>query len=222
VGQSALDALAAQLRLEEDNGATVSFTTSSQDVTGSAIGPGGYPTDPMAKVFVRPSSALADDKWYALRLQKVPFGLSLPKYAQFQTLPDGSPGIRFSPGSHARPAAIRVCDKGGGETVVMLDWSERVLAASDAKTAGLAETTSGSSCPIDPMGLQGPSTKEYRFLCQGLPAQGATLALDLDAAIKSASGGTIEAQAAAGHIRQQVSVDTMTVYGQGCRIVRPW
>jgi hypothetical protein len=222
VGRALLDALAAQLRLEEANGATVAFTTQVQDASGSTLGPGGFPTDPMAKVVVVPSAPLSADKWYALRLQKMPVGLSLPRYAQFQTLPDGAPGVRVSPGSHARPTAIRVCEKAGGMSAVMVDWSERVENSPGPSAAAVSETSSGLKCPLDNAAVPGPSSTAYRFLCQGLPKHAANVALDLDVNIRSASGSPLDVPAPAGRLRHNLAVDLMTEYGEGCRIARPW
>jgi hypothetical protein len=226
VGEDVLKALAREVHLYgQDTKSEVRVAATIRDVPPRADhAPNGYPVTPMAEIEIQPKKPLGDG-WYTLRVHAVPEGLAKPRFGSRQTLPDGSIGARLSTASHPRPASVRVCDKEGGEKVVIVDWSEPVVYPQDPTTmATLQETSGGSTCLHDPAQRAVGSTSAVRFLCQNVPQSGARFMLGLDRRVTGKSGGAMDlpTDRTTGKAHTDVAVDSLEAEGEGCRIHRPW
>ena len=203
---------------------SVPFSYSESDVTGGDHAADGYRKSTLAYVEVTPSTTLAD-RWYAMVLSALPSGVSLPRLASHETLPDGTIGARFSPGSHPTLTSVRVCEKGSGQTVVIADFSERVTHPQPAHMMDIHLSPSAGSaaaCALD-LASFGPDPSRFvRSVCQGVALNTTPAELALDGAIVSANGRGLESPAkGAGPISIVLSSANMAGWGDGCTIIRP-
>jgi hypothetical protein len=245
VGNDILGLLAKEIRLQDAQGAPVPIGTTIMDASGSTYGPSGYRTNEIARIVVVPQSPLKNE-WHVLRISATPAGLAWPGLSDMETLPDGSRGVRVAPGSHPTPTSIRLCDKGQGLWVTIVDWSERIVYPEDVRTiADVQEESSGlTSCVPDPAISTDGTTESLRFLCQNFPATGAKLSIGLTRTIRSSSGtsaefssappdatgalrvpsssGPVSGSVGDGKVWTHLNVSDMKPWGEGCRIMRPW
>jgi len=192
----------------------------------TAPAPGGIPRIPRATVEIQPLKPLPDG-WYVLKVFSVPSGLALPRFGSRQTLPDGSLGARISPGSHPRPAAVKVCPKEGGVTVVSIEWSEAVVRPRDVSSAATVREVSAPSMAGDCVpdsGQPDGSVRAMRFLCQNVPTVGGRFLVRLDRGVRGIGGGNLDIRvnAATGKADTEVAVDSMQPGADGCKTFRPW
>jgi hypothetical protein len=228
VGPAILQAVAREARLYEwPEMNEVQFSVTTHDVT-QTHAPSGYKSGEFAYVEITPASALAD-RWYAITLSSLPSGVTLPRYAQHETLPGGAIGARFSPGSHPTVSAIRVCEKAGGQKVVMTDLSERVTVDANASNLfgmGVASQSAAKAptCIFDaPVSSGVTSAKFIRYTCQGLALDSMPMKMSFHRNIKSAAGRGLELPGkGAGPLEHTLSAATLTDRGDGCQIARPW
>lgn len=224
VGEALLKALASEIRLYElDAGNEIAITTTIQDVSSETYGPGGYPRSQLASVRVEPKEPLRD-VWHVVKVLAVPPGVERPRFSALQTLPNGTLGARFAAGSHPRPSAIRVCSKEKDVVVAIVDWSERINYPKDPGQAATAREVLGIDsvdCLPDPKLAGHESTPSLRFVCAGMSLNGGRLALRLGPQINSPSGGTFDSSGFTGG-DTEVAFESMEVWGDGCRMLRPW
>ncbi len=226
IGIELLNALAAAIHLYEwPEMREVKFSFTVNDVTGGTRAADGYPKTDQAYVEIIPAAPL-DDRWYAMTVSSLPTGISAPRLAWHETLPDGTLGVRFSPGSHPTLAAVRVCDKGDGNTVVLADFSERVSsggAGSRAFGLGLANLAGGPepTCVFDAASGLGGGARFHRATCKGLALDKVPIKISVEANLASVSGRSLESpgQGPRG-IDQVISSANLRNWGSGCRIVR--
>ena len=227
VGEDVLKALAREVHLYgQDSASEVSVAATIRDVPpGADHAPNGYRRNPMAEIEIQPTKPLGDG-WYTLKVHSVPQGLAKPRFGSSQTLADGSIGARLSTASHPRPSSVRICDKEGGEKVVIVDWSEPIVHPPDPTALATLQETSGASstCLHDPAQAAVGSTSSVRFLCLNVPQSGARFMLGLDRRITGKSGGAMDLQTdrTTGKANTEVAVDSLQAEGEGCRIHRPW
>jgi hypothetical protein len=228
VGETMLRALAQELRLHSlDGKREIPLRTTFVDVVGDGHGPNGYPKIGLARVEVEPTVPLPDD-WYVLRIRALPPGFAVPRVAARQTLPDGGIGVRIAPASHPRPAAVRLCEKRDGVSVMVVEWSEEMpypsTASPGASVRDATSSTLPADCVLDPSVPAAMPTKRFRFLCQNVPKVGGRLVLGLDPSTSSVSGKQLELPVAAsgGKAEAELALDSMQPAGEGCKILKPW
>jgi hypothetical protein len=227
VGEDVLKALAHEVHLYGQDGTIeVGVAATIRDVPpGADHAANGYPVNPRAEILIQPTTPLGDG-WYTLKVQSVPQGLAKPRFGARQTLPDGSIGARLSTASHPRPSSVQVCDKEGGEKVVIVDWSEPIVYPQDPTSVATLQETSGgpTTCLHDPAQAGVGSTSSVRFLCQNVPQSGARFMLDLDRRVTGKSGGAMDlpTDQTTGKAHTDLAVDALEAGGERCKIHRPW
>jgi hypothetical protein len=230
VGAQALAALAQSIRLYEwPEMRDVPFTTTVQDVTGNMHASDGYRRADLAYVEVTPATPFAD-RWYAVVVTALPGNMARPRLSQHQRLPDGSLGARFTPGSHPTVSGIRVCDKGGGSSVVIVDFSERIKIgpdlASRLQMVDALQSKAMDTCVLDAPSTAAPSggttARFVRFTCQGLDMATSPVKITIDGAVSSPSGGSLETPGKGlGRAEHTLTNDRLESWDAGCRIMRP-
>lgn len=220
VGESLLAQLAQTIEFVEwPEMNAVPFSTTAQDATGNTQGPNGNPRFDQAYIQVVPQNELSD-RWYAVRVRQLPAGIGLPKYAKHETLPDGSIGARFSPGSHPTLTTVRVCNVDDPEkSSVTVEFSERVAVTPDISKL-IAIGSGPSSCVLEfdfSKMPPAPSARFLRFACSRL-APSATVDLSISDAIKSPSGGGLERVGVGGaRIDHRISGAELGEWAENCR-----
>jgi hypothetical protein len=222
VGADVLSAVANQIHLYEwPGGREVAVTTTGHDVDGPKYGMDGYKRNESAYVSVQPVTPLTD-QWYIVKLLSLPSRVTAPTSKAHLMLPDGTMGARFAPGSHPVVAGLRICDKGQGNAIAMLDFSERVNYVPGAATVDLVGGNS-NYCTPDPSIATVGTSQSIRFLCGGLPPAGSHLKISVPATVTSPSGGSLEVPGKGrGDVVSQISADGMQVWGTGCTFSRPF
>ncbi len=99
-----------------------------------------------------------EDRWYVVRLESIPAGVTLPAAASFVMLPDGAFGARFRAGSDPVLWGIEMCNSNGQGYKVRLLFSERITTKVDVGTVvtvsqpGTTPTCTVTSSPAWPNG----------------------------------------------------------------------
>ena len=196
-------------------------------VEGGNYAADGYRKSELAYVEVSPVAPL-ENRWYVVQLASMPAGLALPKYTEHQRLPDGKLGARFSPGSRPTVTSVRVCERKGGNTSVILEFSERITQESNvADVVRLADVGSSTARPCtvemppEAVSPHGTSAKVVRFACEAVDVGTSSFRLTVADSVSSPSGGTLESPGnGRTAIEQTIPGARLTPWGDGCRIAR--
>lgn len=213
-----LGEIAAQVRLVDlANGSSMPITTEIHEAEDRAHSEIGYPTSIPAYVAVKSSAVLEPERWYDLRVAKLPDGVAAAKLGLRQ-LEDGGVSARFSPGSHPTLVSAQRCVREDGTSSVHLNFSESVKSDVGIREKVLLESEEGVGCQLSlpPSGI----ARTLHFNCAGgINARG-RFRIWVGQAVESPSGGTLEIpQRGRGDFSTRVSEETWKPYDQGCSIV---
>ncbi len=203
VGSALLDQVVAAVSLQTwPEQTSIAASMSVKDASSSG--------DPRAKILLKPNSPLGD-RWYAVRLSKLPVGLAWPTYPTHHALQDGSVVARFRVGSEPSVWGVRVCDKGE----IIADLSEKVVASkAPSELFSIAHAgASGPSCQ-SPGSAGAQGTGEFIFNCSGIQEK---VPLDLSVApgLAGLSGQALSP------VNYEFTLAQLPPWGDGCRIFRP-
>jgi hypothetical protein len=160
-----------------------------------------------ASVAVIPARPLAD-RWYALRVARLPAGLSWPTFAPHRSLGEGAI-TRFRVGSDPQVASVRICAKDGASALIV-DFSERLELADPKQVVVTYGDRSLPACEDwEPIGASGATSLVRRCveLDERRPLR---VAIDHGALRSGALPRPV-----------QMAVAEMPPWGDGCRIFRP-
>jgi hypothetical protein len=119
-----------------------------------------------------------DDRWYVVGSDPLPAHI-VPE----TTMPDGTVGARFRPGSHPRVRQIGLCDKGSDKTALLIEFSEPILSsAAPGDLVSLA--IAGRSVSCQPNGAVGES---FELVCSDLTAA-SSVTVSISTGITGATG----------------------------------
>jgi hypothetical protein len=139
----------------------------------------GAQIQPLATIHLHPVVPLPD-RWYIVTLEKTDKVELRSLYTHYMTLADARHGCRFRTGSEAAIWGIRYSRKGPDDTVVMVDFSERVSSALMREIHLGQNGKMSSTCEVlEPTAEQSaamPSFKTISFRCRQLDL---AMALDL-------------------------------------------
>jgi hypothetical protein len=173
-----------------------------------------------AYVQLNPTATLPD-RWYVLRVAKLPAGFQTPPFSVHHQLADGSLGARFRPGSDPRVWGISFCEKPGAIYAINVFFSERVIAPAGA-TASLEVRQGGNKLQLA-VGQEPPSFGlEAIHLSTEKLDPAATLEFAVLPGITSVDGGTpLKDQTAKTSFSYQTVVAKLQPWGAGCRKFTP-
>lgn len=191
---------------------------------GGAYAENGYPRAPSARIAVSSKTPLAEG-WYAITIKSLPPRLRLPEFGSY-SFPGRGFGARFAIGSAPSIASIRACEKSNARSVIIVDFSERVV-RDDALLRGtqfrgsfLAGQTTG--CVVDLPESDSGTTKLVRFVCEHLDPK-ARHQLLTDPNVRSADGAYLGASGEKWTrpntvVPRAIDLDLtqMKPWGQGC------
>jgi len=171
--------------------------------------------DRRAYVEARLGEPLAD-RWYVLRLDALPSGLSWPMYGAQHVFSDGSFGVRFRVGSEPTLRAIRACNRGNGRFSFLLDFSERVVAESDIASV-VQITQHGATCRATSEAARPVGDDSITQECSPFDVT-RSVEVTLNSGLRSLAGATVGLPQ--GGARHAFTVDALQEWGTGCRILR--
>lgn len=206
VTKAVVDDIVANLVLSFDDLSTpIAFTAKHVPAN-----PALHEPNPREFIEILPAAPLAD-RWHALRLKRVPAGFQLQSVF-YNAFVDGSYGVRFRIGSEPVVRLIRTCPK-AGSTLILADFSERVVGDALKLTLDYEDGTSGAACV--PAALPPAGELAVEFSCSSSVDKSKRLRLQLTPVIKSVSGVPVGAGAVS------FSLDKLLPLGDGCIGVRP-
>jgi len=162
-----------------------------------------------AFVTVVPVKPLSD-RWYALKLTKLPAGVAWPSFAAHKQMDGGVVISRFRPGSDPQVASVQACDK-EGYTRLVVDFSERIT-SEDARKITMSYAGEKATACGDWDAIARDGTMSLNRRCNSLD-ESAVLNVMM---IRGASDSATEMRAPL-----QVDMRSMQQASEGCRIFRP-
>lgn len=168
-----------------------------------------------ASIVLQPTSGSLADRWYTLKVDPLPAGVSFAPYGPARRAADGSADARFRPGSDPKVAFVELCEKGGSVYGAAV-FSER-LEIGPAPEQLL--TFAGASCSYQPPAPapapeKGADTSRnsIAFTCTSLPS---SLDVGLASGPHSKAGKTLPAATF------KLKKSELEKMGENCLLFRP-
>lgn len=179
------------------------------------------PGDRNLVITLAPKTTLPD-RWYVVRLEKVPSWLSLPRFPAFSTV-GGIATARFRPGREAKFMGAQVCRKSDDRYTVTAYYSERVNVTADKKPLDVHEGPSllPASCVYvadEPYGSAiGPKVAPAGTTVLTMVCSGATPPKKLS--VDTSGVSALDGRAVALHA--VLDADKLEPWGPDCGFLRP-
>ncbi|MBI4704718.1 MAG: hypothetical protein HY744_26750 [Deltaproteobacteria bacterium] len=184
-------------------------------VTGEQTGDVG----PRRYVVVKPAARL-EDRWYALRVVRLPVGFGWAVPGGYYRERDGAVAARFRPGSDPRVWGIQLCNRQGVNEIVV-DFTERLARLPAGEVLAVYQRGQRLGCELHLAAA--PEEKSFRQAwldCSSLDSQQA-IEVRVSAGARALSGKPVTDWSGRAGPAFEVVASRLDSWGTDCRLYRP-